>query len=325
MRIGLVDVDSHNFPNLPLMKISAYHKSNGDTVEWCNYFESYDKVYVAKVFGEEYEPSLLPQINAKEVIFGGTGYAITIENGIEVYHKNKDIVLPDEVEHMYPDYGLYPELTKDKAFGFLTRGSPNNCPFCVVSQKEGRVSRKVADLSEFWRGQKHIELLDPNILACKDHLDLLKQLVDSDARVNFNQGLDARFITEENVELLTKIKTDMVHFAFDLMKNKDRIVKGLKLFRDRSNVNIRRSIVYVLTNFNTSIQEDLWRVNKVRALGYYPDVRIYRKNSLPKRHILRDLQRWCNNRFIYNSISFEEYSPRGKTMKEEYGDILGGN
>lgn len=325
MIIGLLDVDSHNFPNLPLMKISAYHKRRGDYVEWFNSFIIYDRVYVSKVFGDEYESSLMPSINAKEIFYGGTGFAITVENGKEVYHQEKDIVLPNEIEHIYPDYDLYPELTKDKAFGFLTRGCPNNCPFCVVSQKEGRISHKVADLSEFWRGQKHIELLDPNILACKDHMDLLKQLADSKAYVNFNQGLDARFINSKNVEILKNIKTDMVHFAFDLMSNKDRIVKGLSLFREKSNLNIRKSIVYVLTNFNTTIQEDLWRVNKVRELGYYPDVRIYRKNSLPKRHILRDLQRWCNNRFIYNSIPFEEYTPRGKAMKEEYRDILGGN
>ncbi len=324
MIIGLLDVDSHNFPNLPLMKISAFHKKRGDIVEWCNFFNLYDRVYVSKVFGDEYESSLIPSINAKEIFFGGTGFAITVENEKEVYHKEMDVVLPDEIEHIYPDYELYPELTKDKAFGFLTRGCPNNCPYCVVPQKEGRTSYKVANLSEFWRGQKHIELLDPNLLACKDHMDLLQQLRDSKAKVNFNQGLDARFINEKNIEILTQIKIDMVHFAFDLMKNKDNIEKGLKLFKEHSNLNKRNSIVYILTNFNTSIEEDFYRLNRVVKLGFYPDIRIYRKNSLPKRHILRDLQRWCNNRVLFNSCSFREYAPRGTKMADEYKDILGG-
>ena len=166
MKIGLYDVDSHNFPNLALMKISAWHKKQGDDVEFMLPLMHYDKVYVSKVFGDEY--SQLPNfcIQADEVIYGGTGFAITIENGKEVYHKDRDKNLPYEIEHIYPDYSLYPEYTKDMAYGFLTRGCPNNCSFCSVSKKEGRCSVKVADLSEFWNGQKFIKLLDPNILAC---------------------------------------------------------------------------------------------------------------------------------------------------------------
>lgn len=136
MKIGLIDVDSHNFPNLPLMKISAYHKAKGDQVEWCNLFEHYDRVYMSRVFDDMYTEDFNTVINADEIIKGGTGYDL----------KNK---LPDEIEHIYPDYSLYPELTKGTAFGFLTRGCPNNCPFCIVSKKEGLRSYKVADLSEF--------------------------------------------------------------------------------------------------------------------------------------------------------------------------------
>lgn len=174
MNIGLFDVDSHNFPNLPLMKISAYHKLRGDNVEWADHITHYDKIYVSKVFGEEYTKDDYTIFNADEIVFGGTGYAITIENGKEVYHKDRDPDLPYEIEHIYPDYSLYPELTKDTAYGFLTRGCCNNCSFCIVSEKEGMCSRKVADLSEFWNGQKHIKLLDPNILACKERKELLR-------------------------------------------------------------------------------------------------------------------------------------------------------
>lgn len=327
MRIGLIDVDGHNFPNLPLMKISAYHKSIGDSVEWYDNLlhsigEPFDKVYMSKVFSDEYTPDYPYCVNAKEVIKGGTGYSIKIDdNGKECFDKNNHNDLPYEIEHIYPDYSLYPEYTDDTAYGFLTRGCCNNCSFCIVSKKEGMCSHKVADLSEFWNGQKNIKLLDPNLLACKEHLDLLQQLVDSKAYVDFTQGLDARFINEKNVELLKQIKTKMIHFAFDFMKFEKQITKGLKLFKECTNISDRKAVVYMLTNYDTTIEEDIYRINKIRELGYMPDVRIYRKESLPKRHILRDLQRWCNNRFIFRSCEFEDYTPRkdGKSMKELYG------
>jgi sulfur transfer complex TusBCD TusB component (DsrH family) len=320
MKIGLYDVDSRNFPNLALMKLSAYHKSIGDEVEMYFPLTHYDKVYVSKVFGDEYSQFDYTAINADIIEYGGTGFAITIENGREIYHKDKDISLPYEIEHIYPDYSLYPELTKNKAYGFLTRGCCNNCDFCIVSKKEGICSTKVADLSEWWNGQKDIVLLDPNILACKDREELLRQLIESGARVEFNQGLDARFITKEIAELLKQIKTKIVHFAFDYMKNEDRIIKGLETYRDIVQLNPRNTIVYILVNYNTTFEEDMYRIKKVQELGLTPDIRIYRKQSAPA--ILRDLQRWCNNRFIYRSVpDFFDYVPRvdGKTIRELYG------
>lgn len=320
MKIGLYDVDSHNFPNLPLMKISAWHKSQGDEVEWWFPMMHYDKVYVSKVFGDEYSQMDMTAISAEEIVFGGTGFAITVEDGKEVYHKDRDKDLPYEIEHIYPDYSLYPELTKDKAYGFLTRGCCNNCSFCIVSQKEGMCSHKVADLSEWWRGQKEIILLDANILACKDRISLLQSLIDSGATVDFTQGLDARFITPEIAEMLGKIKTKMYHFAFDFMKNEKQIVKGLKTFVDIVKPDERKCCVYVLTNYDTTFEQDYYRIKKLQELGLSPDVRIYRKNTAPP--ITRDLQRWCNNRFIYRSgVDFYDYIPRAdeKTIREIYG------
>lgn len=320
MKIGLYDVDSHNFPNLPLMKISAWHKSQGDEVEWWFPMMHYDKVYVSKVFGDEYSQMDMTAISADEIVFGGTGFAITVEDGKEVYHKDRDKDLPYEIEHIYPDYSLYPEMTKDKAYGFLTRGCCNNCSFCIVSQKEGMCSHKVADLSEWWRDQKEIILLDANILACKDRISLLQSLIDSGATVDFTQGLDARFITPEIAEMLGKIKTKMYHFAFDFMKNEKAIVKGLKTFVDIVKPDERKCCVYVLTNYDTTFEQDYYRIKKLQELGLSPDVRIYRKNTAPP--ITRDLQRWCNNRFIYRSgVDFYDYIPRadGKTIREIYG------
>ena len=317
MNIGLYDVDSHNFPNLALMKISAWHKAKGDNVEFVIPLKHYDKIYVSKVFGDEYSHMTNFCLQADEVVFGGTGFAITIENGKEAYHKDRDPNLPYEIEHIYPDYGLYPELTKNKAYGFLTRGCCNNCSFCIVSRKEGMCSQKVADLTEFWRGQKEIILLDANILACKDRMELLKQLADSKAWVDFTQGLDARFVTDEIAQALTQIKKRIVHFAFDFMKNEKAIVKGLNTY-SKYNVVSNQDSVYILTNFDTTITEDLYRVDMVDKAGFLPDIRIYRKETAPQ--ILRDLQRWCNNRIIYRSCKFMDYVPRkdGKTIKELY-------
>jgi hypothetical protein len=306
------------------MKISAWHKAQGDTVEWWIPIEHYDIVYVSKVFGDEYSAMDMTVIQADKIVYGGSGFAIKVIDGKEVYEKTDDPNLPDEIEHMYPDYSLYPLLTKDKAYGFLTRGCPNNCAFCCVTKKEGKVSHKVADLDEWWNGQKLIELLDPNILACKQHLELLEQLAQSGAWVNFNQGLDARFITKENLEVLSRIKIKRVHFAFDFMRNEKRIVAGLALAKETLGLTDDKSIVYMLTNFDTTIKDDLYRVSSIQKAGCIPDVRIYRKNSLPKRHILRDLQRWCNNRLIYRTSSFFDYVPRsdGLAIREIYKDLL---
>lgn len=160
-RIGLIDVDGHNYPNLPLMKISAWHKQRGDTVEWYEPLlhgfpkKPLDRVYMSKVFSFSHDYEYY--VNAEKIIRGGSGYAIQTIDGKEVFDKRKDTDLPDYIEHIYPDYSLYPEQTKDTAFGFLTRGCPRGCAFCHVEQKEGKRSYKVADLSEFWRGQKKFD------------------------------------------------------------------------------------------------------------------------------------------------------------------------
>lgn len=285
MKIGLIDVDGHNFPNLALMKISAWHKSQCDTVEWWWGFDHYDRVYMSKVFDETYSPDIEEPVNADEIIKGGTGYGL-------------DNKLPDEIEHIYPDYSLYPELTKDTAYGFLTRGCPRACDFCIVAKKEGRCSAKVANLSEWWNGQKNIKLLDPNTLACKDHLDLLKQLADSKAWVDFTQGVDARLLTEENINALNQVSIKMIHFAWDTMEQSGKVLHGLELYYKHGKIqDRRRRIVYVLTNYNTTMEENLYRIYKLRELGFDPDVRIYDKPNAPKD--VRRLQRWVNNRVIW--------------------------
>lgn len=292
MEIGLIDVDGHNFPNLALMKISAYHKAQGDSVEWWIGLKHYDRVYQSKVFDDTYTPDNEFCIQADEVIKGGTGYDL----------ENK---LPNEIEHTFPDYSLY-GIT-NTAYGFLTRGCPRACPFCIVSKKEGRKSVKVADLSEWWQGQKNIVLLDPNLLACKQHIDLLGQLARSKAWVDFTQGLDARMLTEENIIALNGVKTKMVHFAWDLMEQSEAILGGLSLYSKHGAIqDSRKRRVYVLTNYDTTQEENLYRVYKLRELQYDPYVMIFNKPTAPKE--IKRLARWVNNKFIWRSRErFEDY------------------
>ena len=293
MNIGLIDVDSHNFPNLALMKISAYHKSLGDNVEWCFPLKYYDVVYQSKVFDDTYSEDIDYIPLADKIIKGGTGYGL-------------DNNLPHEIEHIYPDYSLYPELTENTAYGFLTRGCPRGCDFCIVAEKEGRKSYKVADLSEFWNGQKFIKLLDPNILACREHLNLLQQLADSKAYVDFTQGLDIRLTNEANIDIINKIKLKEIHFAWDNAKDDLRPYferyKNLAKHKPHGHY----GTVYCLVNFDSTMDENLYRIYTLRDMGFNPYVMIYDKPNAPKE--IRNLQRWCNNKFIFRSCDdFNDY------------------
>lgn len=302
MKIGLWS-DCHNFSSLPLMKLSAYHKQRGDDVDFANHLEHYDIVYASKVFSFTPDIEAFGLVQANEIRRGGTGYCISVENGKEIFDKSKNHSLPDEIEHIYPDYSIYPDYKY--AVGFMTRGCPRGCDFCVVGKKEGLCSHQVADLSEFWRGQKEIKLLDPNLLACKNHEEILKQLVDSKASVDFTQGLDIRIVNPDNISLLNQIKTKMIHFAWD--NPKQDLTEYFKLFSKYTNIKSdRNKAVYVLTNFNSTIEEDLYRIYTLRDLGYSPYVMIYQKETADKQH--RDLQRWVNCRWIFRTVDkFEDY------------------
>ena len=306
MNIGLIDVDGHNFPNIPLMKLSAWHKMQGDSVEWYDPLlsEHKDIVYMSKVFS--FTPDFQYFVNADKIIKGGSGYCISTENGREIYDISKDQNLPEDIEHIYPDYSLY-GIT-DTAYGFLTRGCPRGCHFCHVEAKEGRASRKVANLSEFWNGQKNIVLCDPNILACRQWKDLLQQLIDSNAWVDINQGLDIRLMTEEKAEMLKQIKIKQWHFAWDRYQDKEKIIPKFKIFKEITNINERNLIVYVLCNFDTTIEQDLERIYTLRKMGYWAYVMLYDKEHIPRGHVLRKLARWVNNRYIFAKCErFEDY------------------
>ena len=310
MKIGLVDVDSHNFPNLPLMKISAFHKGQGDDVEFAQSGGWYDRVYMSKVFTESNPPP--NDYFTHEIIRGGSGYDL-------------DNKLPYEIEHQYPDYSLYPQF--HFAVGWLTRGCPRcNHTFCITPQKDGCKSIKVADLSEFWTNQKEIKLLDQNILACSKRVELLEQLIDSKAKVEFSGGLDVRFVNQEIAELLTRIKIPVHHFAWD--DPREELEEKYKFLRKYLNVHDQNNIVYVLTNFWSTHEEDLYRIYTLRRLGYSPFVMIYDKQKFVDNHgrwlpdvkqrftseqiyhfkVCQHMQRWCNSRAVFRTVeTFGEY------------------
>ena len=293
MRIGLCDVDSHNWPNLCLMKLSAYHKARGDHVEWWRPEGQYDRVYKSRVFTDTYSKDTITVTNAGEVVCGGTGYGLGPN-------------LPDAVEHTYPDYSIYPQFP-DTAYGFLSRGCYRNCGFCLVSAKEGRRSVQVADLAEFWNGQREIKLLDANLLACSDHEKLILQLAESRAYVDFSQGLDIRLITPDNVALLNRVRTKAIHFAWD---NPDiDLTPDFRRFLELTAIkNVRKRKVYVLTNYGSTHEQDLYRVETLRGMGYDPYVMVYDRPSAPP--ITRQLQRWVNNKRIFHTVpSFADYIP----------------
>lgn len=317
MKVGLIDVDGHNFPNLALMRISAYHKARGDEVEWWwSDFVHYDIVYMSKIFSDAYSPGIPEPINADVVIKGGTGYCISLgEDGREHFDESKNRPLPDEIEHVFPDYSIYPQY--DFAVSMTSRGCQRGCAFCHVAAKEGRCSVKVADVSDFWNGQKEIKVLDPNITACRDKRDLMRQYRETGAWIDFTQGIDIRMTNEADIDDLNAMKIQNVHFAWD--NPKDDLAEKFRVFSEKFSIkDYRRKTVYVLTNFDSTMEENLYRVYTLRDLGYRPYVMVYDKPHAPRQ--IRELQRWCNNRRIFEAApDFENYKDNRRRLSGNNG------
>lgn len=314
MQVGLWN-DSTNFPNLCTMKISAFCKATGDQTELYDENHSYDLIFASKVFTESIEPDF----GNVPVIRGGSGYDL-------------DNKLPHHIEHIYPDYSLYPDFKA--ALGVLTRGCPrlnhaqSRGGFCITPDKDGCRTRKVADLSEFWNGQEEIYLLDQNLLAAKEKKELLQQLIDSKARVNFDGGMDVRYMSDEIIEMSRKLKVKDWHFAWD--DPSENLEDRFKAVADSGLIKRDQCGVYVLTNFWSTMEQDLHRIYTLRKYGYVPYVMIYEKQKFVNdngkwkkgvenlftaeqlRHFktCQHLQRWCNNRaFIKTVPNFSNYEP----------------
>ncbi|MDD4685163.1 MAG: radical SAM protein [Bacteroidales bacterium] len=292
MKIGLIDVDGHNaFPNLALMKLSAFHKQRGDSVEFANaMFQNYDKVYKSKVFTFTLDDN---EIYNCEVIKGGTGY------------RDYTTVLPDNIEHICPDYDLY---NSDTAYGFLTRGCINKCEWCIVPDKEGKIKAN-ADIEEFMSNKKQAILLDNNVLASTHGLLQIEKIIRLGIRVDFNQGLDVRLAYSDKyiLDLLSKVKwIRQIRFACDTLSQLEPLIKVTEELIKRG-IKPYRIFVYVL--IKKDINDALAILNKLKEVGVVPFAQPYRDfdNKITPTKEQKNLARWCNHKAIFNTIEFKGY------------------
>lgn len=273
---------------------------------WWTDFIHYDIVYMSKVFSSTYSPDVPEPMNADKVIKGGTGYCIYVgEDGKEHFDESKNAKLPPEIEGMFPDYSIYPQF--DFAVSMTSRGCPRGCAFCHVASKEGRCSVKVADVKDFWCGQKEIKVLDPNITACREKRDLMRQYRETGAYIDFTQGIDIRLVNDDDIDDLNEMRIKEVHFAWD--NPKDRLEDKFARYAEKAKHRPHGTFgtVYVLTNFNSTMDENLHRIYTLRDLKFDPYVMIYDKPNAPKE--IRNLQRWCNNKIIFKTVrDFNDYT-----------------
>ena len=274
---------------------------------------------MSKIFSDTYTEGIPDPINADLVIKGGTGYAIKTSNGMEVFDKESP-TLPEEIEEMPPDYSIYPEY--NFAISMTTRGCPNNCAFCHVCAKEGRVSQRVADVGLFYAGQPVINVLDANITACREKRDLFRDYIKTGAVINFSQGLDIRLMDDDDIYDLGRMRIKRPHFAWD-----DPDV-DLTPYFERFKARYRRKdpgTVYVLTNFGNGSTDDhvekaLYRIEVLRSLGFRPFTMVYdRPNAAPE---IRRLQEWCNNIRYFRSCDYSEFRMQSKSEERNQISIF---
>ena len=326
MKIGLVDVDGHAkkkkwgatiYPNLALCKIARYHRQQGDTVEWASPFFHYDVIYMSKVFN--FSPDDLYIYDADKIIRGGTGYDITSQ-------------LPDKIDRIQPDYSIYPNVPKDTAYGFLTRGCPNKCPWCVVPKKEGYI-RPYMDADEIAiEGRHKLVLMDNNILAAGDYAkQQFHKIIDRGYRVDFNQALDARLVTDEFAQLLARMKwldNNRIRFGCDTHAQIAQCERAIDLIKSYG----FHGQFFLYTMLNDNFQEcyerinHWWRIMQDARRNHtgnyvYAYAQPYRDPNNPHRPIpqwQKDMAGWVNKKAHFVAHSFEDFEPRKGFRCREY-------
>lgn len=287
MRVALLDIDS-KMPNLALMKLSAWHKSQGDEVKLgYTIFDEPDLAYASKIFDFSEEPEYMPEC---EVIKGGTGYDLTAR-----------LPIPNDGDKLMPDYSLY---GCDYAIGRFTRGCPNRCPWCVVPKMDGNEVREVSKLADWWSGQDRVRVLDDNIMANEDaFLRACEQL--SKARVHVKwEALDIRLVNKKTAQALASVKSDgYIHFAWDGHSQDEAVGRGIE-YLSKAGIKPRKLVFYVLVGYNTSREYDMLRVRTLSdEYGANPFVMPFDKSD----RYQKDLARWCNNKIIFKSTDFDHY------------------
>ena len=295
MEIGLIDVDGHNFPNFALMKISAWHKAKGDNVEWAQPVDlftqkHYDRIYASKIF------TFSPDVDYKQYLYtelqkGGTGYDI----------KSR---LPKEIEDCrLIDYSIYPQYPF--SVQFFSRGCIRHCPFCLVHDKEGGI-QPVTPHELNPRGE-WIEILDNNFFANPKWREAVDYILQTGQKVKLH-GVDVRIMNEEQAEALNRMKhVGTINIAWDLPKMDLRP----QLEAMVRHVNPNKIACYVLVGFNSTKEQDLYRVRTLKEFGIVPFAQAYRdfENKRTPSQYEKDFCRWCDNRFFRN-IDFMDFEPR---------------
>ena len=324
--IGLVDVDGHAkkklwggtiHPNIALGKISRWHKQQGDNVEWAIPLKHYDVVYMSKVFN--FSPDDTTVYQADKIVKGGTGYDITSR-------------LPDEIDRLQPDYSIYPNIPSDTAYGFLTRGCPNKCPWCVVPRKEGKI-RPYMDVDEIAiEGRTKLVLMDNNILAAGDYaIQQLEKIIERGYRVDFNQALDARLVTDEYARLLARIKWiyRRIRFGCDTkgqIQECERAISMINGYGYRGEY-----FLYTMIGGKSDFKESFERVNywwkrnheqrERHEPNIYPYAQPYRNPDNPHEPIpewQKDMARWVNKHQCFQMTDFHNFEPRKGFKCAEY-------
>ena len=289
MRIGIIDVDGHHFPSLALMKLSAWHKAQGDVVEWWNGFTHYNRVYLSKVF--TFTPDHDTVIDADEIITGGTGY--------------KDYgTLPAEVEMMFPDYSIYPQYRQ--AIGFLTRGCCRSCPWCIVPRKEGTI-RPAATWEQLKRpDSRELVLMDNNVLASSHGLEQIERMGHEEVWVDFNQGLDARLITPDTASLLAKLKwIRFVRMSCDTSAMVPVIEQAAAYLRE-AGIAPSRLWSYLLVQ---DVPDAHQRVLALEAMGLDVFAQPYRDyDGGEPTEEQKAFARWVNVKSVHRSCTWENYA-----------------
>lgn len=317
MNIGLIDVDCHAskkkwgatiYPNIAIGKIARFHKQQGDNVEWAMPFSKYDIVYKSKIFN--FSPDCDISVHADKIVCGGTGYDVAS-------------VLPKEIDCLQPDYSIYPNIPSNTAYGFLTRGCPNKCKWCVVPVKEGKVTpyMDVEDIAI--EGRKNLVLMDNNILAAGDYSMIqLDKIISKGYRIDFNQAMDARFVNEDNAKLLAQIKwiDRRIRFGCDTTAQIPVVEKAIDMINGYG----YKGEYFLYTMLNDDYQECYKRINYWRGRkNIYPYAQPFRdpfnsKHTMPQWQ--RDMARWVNKKMIFKTTSFEEFSPRKGFKCKKYNN-----
>lgn len=328
MRIGLIDVDGHTkkkkwgatiYPNLALCKIARYHRMQSDEVEWAIPFYHYDIIYMSKVFN--FSPDDLTIYDADKIIKGGTGYDITSR-------------LPDEIDRLQPDYSIYPNINKDTAYGFLTRGCPNKCKWCVVPRKEG-IIRPYMDCDDIAiDGRYKLVLMDNNILAAGDYaVEQMEKIISRGYVVDFNQALDARLVDDRFAKLLARIKwiDRRIRFGCDTHAQIEHCERAISMINGYG----YHGEFFLYTMINDNFKECYnrimywWKRNRQcreqHKKNIYPFAQPYRDPDNPHRPIpqwQKDMASWVNKHNIFQITNFEDFSPRKGFKCKEYLELL---